>query len=101
MADQRQQDIQSTVHHLDRGFSQLDKRVSVLEERSQAQAKSIQQIHDDVRANNQLVTDLSEKIDRNREEDRQSQIKTHRWVISTLVGVVISIFLLIVRDSLV
>lgn len=95
-----QKDIQDTVHHLDRNFVQLDKRVSVLEERSQSQAISIQHIHEDVRANNQLVTDLSKKIDRNREEDQKTQIKSQRWLIATLVGVVISITLMILQSTL-
>jgi len=99
MAEQ-QKDIQNTVHHLDRNFVQLDKRVSVLEERSQSQALSIQHIHEDVRANNQLVTDLSKKIDRNREEDQQTQLKSQRWVIATLAGVVVSIMLLILEAAL-
>jgi uncharacterized coiled-coil protein SlyX len=99
MAEQ-QKDIQDTVHHLDRSFVQLDKRVSVLEERSQSQARSIQHIHEDVRANNQLVTDLSKKIDRNREEDQQTQLKSQRWVIATLTGVVVSIMLLILEAAL-
>lgn len=99
MAEQ-QKDIQDTVHHLDRNFVQLDKRVSVLEERSQSQAISIQRIHEDVRANNQLVTDLSKKIDKNREEDQQTQLKSQRWVIATLAGVVVSIMLLILEAAL-
>ena len=97
---QRHQDMKSTVRHLDNSVVHLDKRVSVLEERTQAQGESIKQIHEDVKQNNTLISELAERIDRYRTEDMANRDKTHRWVIVTLAGVVAAIFVEIIKGMI-
>ncbi len=97
---QRHSDIKATVRHLDNSVVHLDKRVSVLEERTHAQGESIKQIHEDVKQNNSLITELADRIDRYRAEDAGNREKTHRWVIVTLAGVVAAIFVEIIKGMI-
>ena len=106
MTDQ-QNDIQTTVHHLDRSVGDLDRRVLVLEERSKSQEAATKKLHDnmselheDVRQNNKMVTTLSNKIDKHRTEDNEQQKKTLRYIIATLISVISGIALTIIRTQL-
>ena len=88
----RQRDIRDTVHHLDR-------RVTVLEERSKAQAEDMKQIHSDIDRNNKLISNVAMELKNNRIEDMQDRDKSRRWTIATLVSALIAVVLLILQIS--
>lgn len=78
-------DIQSTVHH-------LDKRVTVLETRADAQAEQIGKVSRDVQENKNLSMQILETMYQHREEDSRERSKVFRWTVATLAGVVLSLF---------
>ena len=84
-------DIHHTVHHLDKELGSVKARVSVLEERSKAQAADMKQIHSDIDENNRLINNVAQNLQKNRVEDMQDRAKANRWLIGTLVGVVITL----------
>lgn len=69
-------DIQYTVHH-------LDKRVTVLETRADAQAEAIKSIQSDVRENKKLSMQILEMLS----DDSRSRTKLAWGVVATLIGV--------------
>lgn len=70
-------DIHHTVHH-------LDKRVTVLETRADAQAEAIKSIQTDVRENKKLSMQILEMLT----DDSRSRTKLAWGVVVTLIGVV-------------
>ena len=99
-AQQHQQqadDIQKTVHHLDKGFAQMDKRVSVLEERSKAQAESISQIHVDVRETKGLIQTVSNKLDEHWREDAEKRDSTKNWIIGIAISIAVTFLTIILK----
>jgi len=78
-------DIQTSVHH-------LDKRVTVLETRADAQAESIKTIQSDVRENKKMSMEILGIL----REDGKSKAR-HAWaIIATLVGVIATLILAVV-----
>lgn len=96
---QQADDIQQTVHHLDKGFVQLDKRVSVLEERSRAQAEDIKQIHHEVRETKGLIQGVSQKIDEHWKEDSEKRDNTKNWIIGIAISVAITFLTIILKGG--
>lgn len=70
-------DIHHTVHH-------LDKRVTVLETRADAQAEAIKSIRTDVRENKNLSLQILETLNR----DGQGRTRLAWGVVVTLIGVI-------------
>ena len=93
----RSRDIRNTVHHLDSEVGAIKTRVSVLEERSKAQAQDMKQIHTDIDQNNQLINQVASELQTNRLEDMKERAKAHRWLIVTLIGVVTTLGLMILE----
>ena len=83
-----QKDIQSTVHD-------LDKRVSVLETRADNQAEVIQQIRSDVGETKSLSMRILNDMHSHSIEEANERSKMFRWIITTLVGVSISVILML------
>lgn len=88
-----QRDIRDTVHHLDR-------RVTVLEERSKAQAEDMKKIHTDIDQNNKLISNVAMELKNNRIEDMQDRDKSRKWTIATLVSVLVAVVLLLLQISI-
>jgi hypothetical protein len=97
VAYSKQSDIQRTVHHLDRNFGHLDKRVAILEERSQSQAEDIRVIHNDVRETKGMIEALSVKIDDYRLAGARAGVAMQRWVITTVVGIAVTLLTLLLQ----
>lgn len=89
----RSRDIRNTVHHLDKEVGAIKTRVSVLEERSKAQAQDMKQIHSDIDQNNRLISEIASELRLNRIEDMKERVKSHRWLIGTLIGVIVTLAL--------
>ena len=70
-------DIHSTVHHLDR-------RVTVLETRADAQAEAIKSIQTDVRENKNLSMQILGIL----RDDAKGRAKCEWWIVATLVAVI-------------
>jgi len=93
-------DIHNTVHHLDKELGAVKARVSVLEERSKAQAADMKQIHSDLDENNRLINNVAQTIQKNRVEDMQDRAKANRWLIGTLVSVVLTLVVTLLQFAI-
>lgn len=93
----RSRDIRNTVHHLDAEVGAIKTRVSVLEERSKAQAQDMKKIHTDIDQNNQLIGEIASELRLNRVEDMKDRVKSHRWLIGILVSVAITLGLTLLQ----
>lgn len=94
---QMSRNIYSTVHHLDTEVGLIKTRVSVLEERSKAQAQDMKKIHTDIDQNNKLISDVATELRLNRIEDMKDRVKSHRWLIGILVSVAITLGLTLLQ----
>ena len=86
-------DIQQTVHS-------LDKRVSVLETRTDQQGREIRDMRTDIKDTKEAVgeihTDLRDYIT----QEAKDRTKLFQWIAATMIGVVVSIALAVFRDFL-
>lgn len=93
----RARDIRDTVHHLDNEVGAIKTRVSVLEERSKLQAQDMKKIHTNIDQNNRLIGDVATELRLNRVEDMKERVKSNRWLIGTLLGVVVTLAVTLIQ----
>lgn len=79
-------DIQITVHR-------LDTRVSVLETRTDQQAREIKDMRQDIRETRSAVGSVHNDLRKHMQDQAKDRNQLMMWVIATLVGVVVSIAL--------
>lgn len=79
-------DIQATVHR-------LDTRVSVLETRTDQQAREIKEMRQDIRETRSAVGGVHTDLRKHMQDQAKDRQQIMLWVITTLFGVVVSIVL--------
>ena len=84
--DEQRADIQRTVHG-------LDKRVSVLETRTDQQAREIKDMRQDIRETHAAVGNVHKDLRQHMQTQADERHRTMMWIIATLLGVVVSIVL--------
>lgn len=79
-------DIQTTVHR-------MDTRVSVLETRTDQQARELKNMREDIRETRSTVGSVHNDLRKHMQDQAKDRTQLMMWVIATLVGVVVSIAL--------
>lgn len=81
-------DIQSTVHS-------LDKRVSVLETRTDQQGREIRDMRTDIKDTKAAVDSIHDDLTQFITQEAKDRAKQFQWIAATAVGIVFSILLTI------
>lgn len=84
-------DIQQTVHS-------LDKRVSVLETRTDQQGREIRDMRGDIKDTKDAVNEIHVDLRNYITQEAKDREKLFLWVTGTAVGIVVSIVLMLIQD---
>lgn len=84
-------DIQQTVHS-------LDKRVSVLETRTDQQGREIRDMRGDIKDTKEAVNEIHVDLRDYITQEAKDRAKLFQWMAATAIGVVVSIALALLRD---